>query len=408
MRATAPPLRSRSRHLDASYAWFAGSLGSWVGAAGMQQVLFSWLVIGELRVGAEWVGTAQMCQSLPAFLFLLVGGVTADRRDPRQLLMLLHVAAGIAAGGMALVVGSGSLGLSILLIYALCWGTIQSFAQPARDALLSEVSGGDLMRAVTAATLIQFAAAALGSGMAGRVAHFSTPGALGVQAGLVLSGLVLMWRLPIRVARHPSGLAESTLAAIGDGLREVWRSPRLRPIGLLVAADGLFYMGPFAVLCPLMVRDVYHGGVQDLSLIMMAVPIGTICGSGVVLLRGGIRRKGRAFLIALLGVALCLVTLGAQLPLWGFVAVIFCWGIFHSIFFNTSRTLFQETAPPSHRARVLSIHSLGLLGMAPFSNLAAGFLATLVGPLVGCALAGGAMILIVSMTWIFTNVRHLE
>ena len=61
---------SAHRRLDAPFGWFAGSLAVWSGAAGMQQVLFSWLVIGELRASAEWVGTAQMFQSLPAYSWL--------------------------------------------------------------------------------------------------------------------------------------------------------------------------------------------------------------------------------------------------------------------------------------------------------------------------------------------------
>jgi hypothetical protein len=231
---------------------------------------------------------------------------------------------------------------------------------------------------------------------------------LAIQAAVVLLGLALLVPLPA-TPPHPSSRTHGgTVAAIRAGLREVWRSQRLLPIAVLVAADGLFFMGPFAVLCPLIIRDVYHGGVNDLSRVMMTLPLGTIAGSLVVLLRRGIRHKGRVFLIALLGVALCLVALYAQPPLWGFVVIIFCWGVFHSLFFNTSRTLFQETALASHRARILSIHSLGLLGMAPISNLAAGFAGRAVGPSTACALAGGAMVVIVCGAWQFTGVRRMQ
>ncbi len=401
----APPGALR---LNSPFAWFAGSLALWSTAAGMQQVLFSWLVIGELRASAEWVGTAQMFQSLPALLFLLVGGATADRRDRRRVLMVLHVAAAVAAGAMGFVVAAGALGMGVLVVYGLSWGTTQAFAQPARDALISDVAGGDLMRAITAATLIQFVAAAIGSRAAGWAAHLGTPVGLTIQAVVVLLGLLLLLPLP-PTPPHPSSRTRGgTVAAIRAGLREVWRSERLRPIALLVAADGLFFMGPFAVLCPLIIRDVYHGGVNDLAWVMMTLPLGTITGSLVVLLRRGVRHKGRVFLIALMGVALCLVALSAQPPLWGFMAIIFAWGVFHSLFFNTSRTLFQEAALASHRARILSIHSLGLLGMAPLSNLAAGFLGRLVGPGTACALAGSAMVIIVAVAWALTGVRRIE
>ena len=393
---------------NAPFGWFAGSLALWSGAVGMQQVLFSWLVLGELRASAEWMGTAQMFQSLPSLLFLLVGGATADRRDRRRLLLVLHVAAAAAAGAMGFVVAAGGLGMGAVLVYGLSWGTTQAFALPARDALISDVAGGDLVRAITAATLIQFAAAALGSRAAGWAAHQGTPVGLAMQAALVMIGFALLWRVPPPPPHAAVSARGGTVAAIRAGLREVRRSPRLWPIALLVAADGLFFMGPFAVLCPLMVRDVYHGGVNDLSRVMMTLPIGTIAGSLLVLLRRGIRRRGRVFLLALMGVALCLIGLSAQPPLWGFMLIIFAWGAFHSLFFNTSRTLFQEGALTSHRARILSIHSLGLLGMAPLSNLAAGFLGRLVGPGTAIALFGGAMVVIVAAAWGLSDVRRMD
>jgi hypothetical protein len=167
-------------------------------------------------------------------------------------------------------------------------------------------------------------------------------------------------------------------------------------------------MGPAQVLCPLIVRDVYQGDLSELSSMMMVLPLGTIAGSLWVLWRGGLRRKGRAFLLALLGVAAVLVAFLSRPPFAGFLLLMFAWGVCHALFFNTSRALFQESAPASHRAQVLAVHSLGLLGMAPLSNLAAGFLAEAVGPVTACALAGAAMLLITTLAWLLTPVRSLE
>lgn len=388
------------------YAWFVGGVGSWALASGMHQVLYAWLVVGVLRETASWVGVAQMVPMLPSLFFLLAGGVLADRVDLRRLLLALHVSAAVTAAGLGAVVGAGHLSLAILLGYAAVWGTIQAFAGPARDSMISVVSGSDLMRAVTGVTLAQFLGVALGSQLGAVGGWLGNAAALGVQASVLVLGLVPVSRLA-RTAPHASAARGPALAAMRDGLREVRRSERLFPVALLVAANGLLFMGPFAVLCPLIVRDVYGGGIASLSLVMMALPLGTIAGSAAVLLRGGVRRKGRAFLLALLGVAVILVGFRAQPPFPVFVAAIFVWGVCHSVFFNTSRTLFQEAAPASHRARVLSVHSLGFLGLAPFSHLGAGLLASAFGPLTGCALAGGVMIAITALAFLRTPVRRL-
>jgi hypothetical protein len=156
------------------------------------------------------------------------------------------------------------------------------------------------------------------------------------------------------------------------------------------------------------VRDVYRGDLRDLSSVMMVLPLGTIAGSVAVLMRGGVRRKGLVFLLSLLGVSGCLLAIATGLPFRGLLAAIFAWGVFHSLFFNTSRTLFQEAAPPRLRARVLSVHSLGFLGMAPLSHLGAGLLAEAMGPLAGCALAGAAMVAVTAWAFVATPVRRLE
>jgi MFS family permease len=389
------------------YALFAGGVAAWALAIGLHQVLFSWLVVGVLREAPAWIGTAQMFQMLPSFLFLLVGGVTADRLDRRRLLLALHTAAACVALALAIATATGHLSLRVVVTYALMWGTIWTFALPARDALLSEVAGTDMLRAVTGVTLAQFSGQTLGTRLAGIAGWVGNGGALALLAAVTLVSALPIALLPRAPHTPRTGQRAHPLAGIREGLREVWRSP-IRPIALLVTADGLFFMGPYLVLCPLLVRDLYHGDVGRLSLAMMALTIGTMAGSIFVLWRGGVPHKGYAFLLALCTVASSLLALALRPPFAGFLALLFTWGIGHSFFFNTSRTLFQESAPASHRARVLSVHSLGLLGMAPLSNLGAGVVAGLVGAPVACALAGGTMLVLTALAWLFTRVTDLE
>jgi len=390
-----------------AYAWFLGGIGSWALAAGLQQVVFTWLIVGELRVSANRVGVAQMCQTLPMLVFLLFGGLLADRVELRRLLASLHVLAAAAAATLAVLVITGGMHFEVLIVYALGWGTVQAFASPPRDAMISHLGIRDMLRAITGMTLVQFSATALGSRLAGLGAGFGNAAPLVAQSAVLLAGLAAVSRLP-RVAPQPRvGSDAGGIAAIREGLALVRASRDLFPVSVLVAGDGLFFMGPFAVLVPLLVRDVYGGGISDLSWVMMTLPLGTIGGSLVVLLRGGVRRKGLAFLVALLGISGCLLVIAARPPFWGLVATIFAWGVFHSFFFNTSRTLFQQAAPPTLRARVLSVHSLCFFGMAPLSHLGAGFLAGAVGPARACAVAGIAMIAATGWALAATPVRRV-
>ena len=61
------------------FRWFLMNTGSWFGAWGMQQVLFSWIVVGELQASGDWVGLAQTSIMLPSLVLLMAGGAVADR-----------------------------------------------------------------------------------------------------------------------------------------------------------------------------------------------------------------------------------------------------------------------------------------------------------------------------------------
>ncbi len=408
---TSPPLRSEDPTAGAprgAYGWFVGGVAAWFLATGIHQVILSWLLVGELGVGARGVGTVQMLGTLPILCFLLLAGATADRRDRRRLLMVLHVFAATLSTTLAICVGAGLLSMALLIAYVVGWGTIQAFTQPTRDAFISDLASKNLLRGVAGMTLTQFIAMAIGARAAGLGEWFGNPALIGLQAAFLLLGLIPLARLP----RMPTeAVHKSTPLSVGElraGFSEVARTPGLLTVTLLVAANGLFFNGPFLVLCPVIIRDVYAGSLRDLSLVMMALPLGTIAGSAAVILRGRMRRKGRVFLAALLTVACCLLALSAKPPLFVFAGIIFLWGVGHSLFFNTSRTLFQEAAPDSQRARVLAVHPLAFLGMSPISTLAAGLLGDWLGPLETCAVSGTSMVVITTLAWSFTRIRRMR
>jgi MFS family permease len=375
----------------------------------MQQVLFSWLVVGELRAEPRWVGVAQSASMIPTFAFILLGGAVADRRDRRALLLLLHAIAAALAAFLIAVVAGGWLSLGVLIAYALGIGATSAFVVPARDSLLSEVAGADMMRAVTAMTLVQWGAQALGAFIGGSAQWIGTVPALCLLAATFLAGVPAIARLPAAPPRAGAPHAALRPADLVVGVRVVLHSPLLRPVLLLVAAVGVLFVGPMMVVFPLLIRDYYGGGIAQLGMLQMAFPIGTIAGSLAILLRGGIRRKGWAQLGALAFGCVCLGAVAFGPPLWGALVAVVFWGVGAAIFMNSGRTVFQEKAPPEQRGRVLSVYSLGFMGAsgllgAPLSGL----LIDLVGPLATCGIASAVMLLVVVATLATTHIARVE
>jgi MFS family permease len=406
--STAADAPERGRAGPDAYRRFGLGIASWFGAFGMQGVLFSWLVVGELQARAEWVGIAQTATFAPSLLLLLVGGAAADRADTQRVLVRLHMAAALPPLLLALAVQGGWLRMALLLAYGVAMGTITAFAMPARDTLLYRVAGADMMRAVTGMTAVQFGSQALGTLVAGGARWVGSAPMLLVQALVFLGGALATSRIPPAPPLPRDGARTPALRDIADGLKEVAREPRLRSPIALVMAVGVFFIGPFLVTFPLLVRDHYGGGVAELSLVLMTFPVGTIAGSLAIRARGGIRRKGRAALLALGSGAAMLAIIGSGLPFAGMLAATTLWGLAGAFFINCSRTLVQENAPPAHRARVLSVFQLGFLGGGPVGSLTAGLLAGRVGPLGTLQLCGATMLVFVTLVWLLSSTSRME
>jgi len=390
------------------FAWYVIAAGTWFLSFGLQGVIIASLVTMQLNRDAPAMAAVQMAQQLPAFALILLGGAVADRVDRRGLLIALYALAAGLAAVLALGVETGWLSLALVVGYVFAMGTVSAFVMPSRDALLSDVAGANLMRAVTVLTMMQWGMQALGSavGVAGRSVGLLP--LIGLQALVLLLGVPALRRLPRTVRALDAPRRALRFGELADGVREVIRSPVLGPVALLAVALGTLFIGPFQVIFPLLVRDHYKGDVADLSLLFTSFPIGTIAGSGLILLRGGVRRKGAAQLLALGFGAVCMGSLALGLPFWAALIATMLFGVGGAFFMNAGRTLFQEHASSASRGRVLSVYTLAFMGAsgavgAPFS----GWLNTQLGPLGACGVCAGLMLAVVAIVAAATDVRKL-
>jgi predicted MFS family arabinose efflux permease len=395
---------AEAERLDPRYGWYLATAASWFGGLGLQQVMLPWLVVGELSAGAEWTGAVQMASMLPGLVLLMVGGAVADRRDPRTLLAWLHALATLPALALALAIGGGRLSVAIVLACAMAMGALNAFSNPARDSLLSRVAGRDVMRAVTGLTIAQFASQGAGMLVAGSARWLGTAPVLIAQAAIVLAGAGLSRRIPTRAPgpARPAGPGEALA-----GLRIVLGSP-LRAVLALTCGIGFLFSASYNVVLPVLVREVYGGDVQDVSLVMLMFPVGTIAGSSVLLSRGGIRRKGRALVASLAIAAASVIVSGLGLPFAAVVAAGLVWGLAGAVFLNMSRTLFQERAPEAERARVLAVNHLGFMTAGPFGALLSGFVAAELGPRTALVAFGAGMLALLTLVTLASDVVRME
>jgi MFS family permease len=393
------------QRFDSRFPWLLAGSASWFGAWGMQQVLIPWLLVNVLHESATHTGVVQMATMLPTILLLPFGGALADRVDARWLLATLHVAAGLAPLTIALAISHGALSLELLFGTALFTGLVNSFSNPSRDSLLSRVAGAQLTRAVAGVITAQFTAQGIGMLVAKNADALGAPLALALQAAVVALGAAFCFRLPGQPATAPRR-EPLRFAELASGMRFVW-SNEVRAVWPLVAGVGLFFSGAYNVLFPVMARDVYQGGVDEIAVLLFAFPAGTIFASGFVFLRC-VRRKGAALITAQAIGALTVIGCGLGLAFEAIVLFTFVWGLAGGFFMTTGRALFQERAPSAERARIVAVHQLAFVASGPPGALLAGALGDALGPLAATVALGCAMLALIAGVSATSNVWRME
>jgi MFS family permease len=355
-------------------------LASWFVPLGIQMVLFPWLVAVVLHMDAFAVGVAQAALMAPSLLFLPLGGLVADRGNPRRLLLRYHMLYAAPPLVLAVVLMEGGLSYPLLIAYGLAAGSIGAFAVPTRDALLPVVAKkGSLPRAVALATALQFGGQLIGIACASTADRFGPLPLLVLHAVLVMLGCLAVWRLPDPPS-HPPAEHPSFWRSIGEGVSVAAKSDQIWPVLLLNFGVGIFYVGPFMAVLPLVVRDNYQGGALELSYVNLAFWAATIMASmALVALARRLTLRGRLIGVAVAFGALILVALSTLPPFPVFVALNFVWGLGAGITMTQSRTVVQIVAPPSHRARLMSLFQLGLGGGGPIGAFLTGIICSLGG-----------------------------
>ena len=168
------------------------SIGTW-----MQKVAQSWLVL-ELTNSAKYLALDAFLGELPILLFTLIGGVVADRRDRRKLLLASQVIQMSSAFTLALLVFAGRVHIWHVLMLSFMTGCAQAFGGPAYQSLIPSLVRKEHLPNAVALNSIQFnIARVLGPLLAGAALH-----SFGMAACFGLNGLSFLVVIAALLSLH--------------------------------------------------------------------------------------------------------------------------------------------------------------------------------------------------------------
>lgn len=375
-------------------------------------VALAWLVIDVTQSGLA-LGTVLIAAGVPRALMLLPFGVLADRRPPRTLMLVAHLARGVIVGAIAALVLSGTTSLPLLALLGALFGVADALYLPAQQAFLprtleparlpsaNSVLQGTLQLASIAGPPIAGAViAVVGTGAAFAadaasflvaaliVAMISSQGAVRAAAPAPTADAARPGTEPDAPAGHPS-----FASAVRDGIAHVLADPPLRTTLLISLVLNFALNGPAAVGMPWLAEIRFDAGPAGLGLMSAAWAAGALVGT---LVAGNVTpaRPGLALLgsVAVAGVAIMVVGVVPWLP--AVAAALAVMGLCIGFTNVVAISWLQARVPVDMVGRVMSLAMLMGFGITPLSLGLAGALIDL--DATATFLASGAIVVLVA------------
>ncbi|MFE0252998.1 MFS transporter [Streptomyces sp. NPDC059010] len=329
------------------------SLISATGSA-MAPLALAYSVI-EQGGGAGALGVVLATNTVPTVVFLLMGGVLADRMSRSRLLFLGNLLAAAAQGALAVVVGTGQATTTSIAVCGFVSGTAMAFTVPATQGAVAQIVPAEqLQQANTLLRLPVNAVKVLGPAVGGVVVAVSGPAwalAWDALSFAVAALLLLGLRLDAPVA----------VAGVLTDLREGWAGFWSRTWLWTYTAAGTVlvaaWLAGFQLLGPVVAAERYAGA-RDWGLVQGAFAAGLLAGT-VVCLRWRPHRLLVVAVVAGAPLAAPLLAMGAGLPLpWVLLATLLA-GAGLDVAVVTWTTAFQQHVPQGELGRMSAFNNVG-------------------------------------------------
>ena len=381
--------------------FFTGYLASYFGSQ-MVPVAVTFAVLNTGGTAAD-VGYVLAAETVPLVVFLLVGGVIADRLPRRAVMIGADLLRTVSQGLLAALLLTGHPALWEFMVLLAVTGAGQAFFSPAMTGLIPQVvSAARLQQANALNGLSQSLGAVAGPAISGVLVAAVGPGwAVAADAASYLVSAYCLARVSVPLvaaAGRSSFLAE---------LRLGWQEFRSRAwLWAVVVSAALWHLlayAPFIVLGAVVAKTDL-GGARAWGAILAAQGIGAIVG-GLVMLRVRPARPLVTAMIALFPYAAPMALLAVRAPVAAVAAGSFVagWGL--STFSVLWDTTMQREIPPAVLSRVSAYDWFGSVAFLPVGYAITGPLAallTVTGALwaaAGWTVLTTALVLVVPSVW---------
>ena len=354
---------------------FLGRTTSFVGNA-FANIALAFAVL-ELTGSKADLGYVLAARSVPQVIFLLAGGIWADRLPRHHVMVGSNVVSGLSQGAVAALLLSGHARIWYLAVLAALNGTGSAFFFPASVGIVPQTVPRSMLQSANALLRLGLNSSFIGGAALGGVIVGATSPGVGIACD---AASFLLAALFIGAMRLPPTLRIEGSTFVGE-LREGWHEFSSRTwlwaIVAQFAVVNAVEQGAENVLGPAIAK-AHLGGATGWGLVLTAGSLGLVAG-GLILLR---LRPRRLLLAATLGFLLTvpfLLALSVPVALAGVIAEAALAGIGIEVFQVLWDTTLQQEIRQEKLSRVSSYDALGSFLLIPLGLAVAGPVATVLG-----------------------------
>jgi MFS family permease len=364
------PLRERQFRL-----LFAGRTISMAGSA-MAPVALAFAVL-DLTGSTSDLGLVLAARQIPTVIFILFGGVWADRLPRHHVMVASNLLSGASQAATAALLLAGHAQIWQLAALAAVNGSSSAFFFPASTGVIPQTVPATLLQQANATLRLALNATNItGAALGGILVAATSPGwAIAIDAASY--GLAA---LAIGAMHLPPGLrieGSTVLHELRDGWHDFWSRTWLWAIVLQFAVVNAVETGALDVLGPAVAKKQL-GGAGAWGAVLAAVSLGLVV-TGTVMLRWQPRRILLMATFGIFPMIFPLVALAWPGPLVLVIVCGFLAGAGIEVFGVLWDTAMQQEIPGEKLSRLSSYDALGSFVLMPVGLAVAGPLGAAIG-----------------------------
>jgi DHA3 family macrolide efflux protein-like MFS transporter len=392
-----------------SYLFFwAGQLASLLGSSIAQFVIIWWITLET--ESALYLSLASFLGLAPMVILAPFAGVFVDRWNRKALIFTADFLQALATVILIFMFWSGVIQIWHILMLTTIRGVLQAFHSPAVSAIIPIMIPKEKL-----------------SRMNGL--NYLCSGAITLLGPIVAALTLTVWKIyqilwidmatfivafiPLVIVKIPpvrkKGERSSFKGDFLEGFGFIRRAKGM--LTLLILATALnFLLVPLSTLLPYYVKVDHSGGASELALVMAFFQGGILVGGLVMSVVKGFKKKMVAVAISLYVIFLgyALVALTPSQAFWFMAMSGTIMALCVPVANVTLQTIIQTVVPAEMQGRVNSVVMALASAATPVGMILSGAMVVFIRTanlFLACAIVGA---LIVTLSWLFTDVKHVE